>query len=64
MDYGDAAHSVWDQSTLLLLNQADDWLSLLMHEFTYEAMVNEILQIEDDCITFQAENFDTAAENE
>mmetsp|Transcript_6491 Transcript_6491/g.8509 ORF Transcript_6491/g.8509 Transcript_6491/m.8509 type:complete len:646 (-) Transcript_6491:212-2149(-) len=62
--YGDAAHSARDRSTLLLLDRADDCLSPLMHEFTYQAMVNDLLPIEDDRITFQAETVGTAAENE
>eukprot|EP00957_Ditylum_brightwellii_P201768 15327156-Ditylum_brightwellii.AAC.1 len=64
MDYGDATHMVWEQSTLLLLNHADDCLLLLMNEFTNQAMVNDLLPLEDDHITFQAKNVDTAAENE
>lgn len=42
-----------ERGTLLLLDRADDPLSPLMHDFTYQAMVHDLLQMEGDRITFQ-----------
>lgn len=42
-----------ERGTLLLLDRADDPLSPLMHDFTYQAMVHDLLQMEGDKITVQ-----------
>ncbi len=53
--YGMQGHMERDRSTLLLLDRSIDALSPLMHEFTYQAMVNDLLPIEDDKISYKAE---------
>jgi syntaxin-binding protein 1 len=57
---GDGLHPNTDRATLLLLDRKDDCLSPLIHEFTYEAMVNDLLPIDDDRITYDSVNAGTA----
>ena len=59
---GDGLHPNSDRATLILLDRRDDCLSPLMHEFTYEAMVNDLLPIHDDRITYNSINAGTARE--
>ena len=59
---GDGLHPNSERSTLLLLDRRDDCLSPLIHEFTYEAMVNDLLPIDDDRITYESVNAGTAKE--
>eukprot|EP00986_Skeletonema_menzelii_P019174 scaffold27078_cov168-Skeletonema_menzelii.AAC.4 len=59
---GDGLHPNSDRATLLFMDRRDDCLSPLMHEFTYEAMVNDLLTIEDDRITYNSINAGTAKE--
>jgi len=47
-----------DRSTLLLLDRSSDCLTPLMHDFTYQAMVNDLLTIDGDKITYKAESQD------
>ena len=61
---GDGVHPNTERSTLLLLDRKDDCLSPLIHEFTYEAMVNDLLPIEDDRITYEMVTAGTAKEGE
>jgi len=59
--YGGEGHKERDRSTLLILDRSSDVLSPFMHEFTYQAMVNDLLPIEDDKISYKpdvAENPD------
>mmetsp|Transcript_2540 Transcript_2540/g.6878 ORF Transcript_2540/g.6878 Transcript_2540/m.6878 type:complete len:721 (-) Transcript_2540:90-2252(-) len=51
-------HAERDRSTLLLLDRADDCLTPLMHDFSYQAMVRDLLSMEGDKITYQAESAD------
>ena len=51
--YGDANHTERGRSTLLLLSRQEDCLAPLLHEFTYQAMVNDLLPLEDDKITVE-----------
>lgn len=51
---GDGLHPNTERATLLLLDRKDDCLSPFIHEFTYEAMVNDLLPIEDDRITYDS----------
>ncbi len=60
--HGDGLHPNTSRATLLLLDRKEDCLSPLMHEFTYEAMVNDLLSIEDDRITYESVNAGTAKE--
>jgi syntaxin-binding protein 1 len=59
---GDGIHPNSERATLLILDRKDDCLSPLMHEFTYEAMVNDLLPIDDDRITYDSVNAGTAKE--
>ena len=45
-----------DRSTVLLLDRKFDCLTPLMHDFTYQAMVNDLLNIYGDKITYKAES--------
>lgn len=56
--HGDSAHTEKGRATLLILSRADDCLSPLIHEFTYQAMVHDLLPIEDDKITVKAQSSD------
>lgn len=53
-----------ERSTLLLLDRASDCLTPLMHDFTYQAMVHDLLTIEGDKITYRAEKADNPSEKE
>jgi len=44
-----------DRSSLLLLDRASDCLTPLMHDFTYQAMVHDLLTMEGDKITYKAD---------
>jgi len=59
---GDGLHPNTERSTILILDRKDDCLSPLIHEFTYEAMVNDLLPIDDDRITYDSVNAGTAKE--
>lgn len=51
--HGDGLHPNMLRAILLhcwIGNRKDDCLSPLMHEFTYEAMVNDLLSIKDDMV--------------
>ncbi|VEU33572.1 unnamed protein product [Pseudo-nitzschia multistriata] len=45
-----------DRSTLLLLDRSNDCLTPLMHDFNYQAMVNDLLHVEGDKITYKADS--------
>ena len=49
--HGDANHTERGRSTLLLLSRQEDCLTPLLHEFTYQAMVHDLLPLENDTIT-------------
>mmetsp|Transcript_19141 Transcript_19141/g.24630 ORF Transcript_19141/g.24630 Transcript_19141/m.24630 type:complete len:678 (-) Transcript_19141:670-2703(-) len=53
-----------DRGVLLLLDRADDCLTPLMHDFTYQSMVHDLLKMDGDRITFQMEAADDANETE
>jgi syntaxin-binding protein 1 len=42
-----------ERATLLLLDRGDDCLSPLMHDFTYQAMVHDLLEMDGDRITYE-----------
>jgi syntaxin-binding protein 1 len=45
-----------ERSTILLLDRASDCLTPLMHDFTYQAMVQDLLTVDGDKITVEVEN--------
>jgi len=49
--HGDAKHSDRERATLLILDRKDDCLTPLMHDFHYQAMVTDVLNVKDDMIT-------------
>ncbi len=51
--HGDSNHSERGRATIMILSRQDDCLSPLLHEFTYQAMVNDLLGLEDDKITVE-----------
>jgi len=53
--YGMSGHTERDRSTLLLVDRSMDPLTPLMHEFTYQAMVYDLLDIQDDKISYKAD---------
>lgn len=53
-----------ERSTLLLLDRASDCLTPLMHDFTYQAMVHDLLKMEGDKITYGAESAEDPAKTE
>lgn len=55
--HGDSRHTDRARGTLLLLDRKDDCLSPLMHDFTYQAMVNDLLPMEDDKVSYKSETF-------
>lgn len=55
--HGDGLHPNTERATLLLIDRKEDCLSPLIHEFTYEAMVYDLLPIDDDGrITYDSVN--------
>jgi len=53
-----------DRSTVLLLDRSSDCLTPLMHDFTYQAMVNDLLNVIGDKITYKAESQQDARKKE
>lgn len=51
--YGDDGHTDRDRAQILILDRSFDPLSPLMHEYTYEAMVNDLLEVEDGVISYK-----------
>jgi len=49
---------------LLLLDRAYDCLSPLMHDFTYQSMVQDLLPMDGDRITIQSETANDATKTE
>eukprot|EP00557_Chaetoceros_sp_GSL56_P014074 CAMPEP_0176483692 /NCGR_PEP_ID=MMETSP0200_2-20121128/4053_1 /TAXON_ID=947934 /ORGANISM="Chaetoceros sp., Strain GSL56" /LENGTH=637 /DNA_ID=CAMNT_0017880109 /DNA_START=201 /DNA_END=2114 /DNA_ORIENTATION=+ len=56
--HGDSLHTEKGRATLLILSRIDDCLSPLIHEFTYQAMVHDLLPMEDDKITVKTQSSD------
>lgn len=53
-----------ERGTLLLLDRADDCLSPLMHDFTYQSMVHDLLPMDGDRITYQSETTNDPSKTE
>ena len=54
--HGDPTHPSRGRSTLLLFDRSDDCLSPMMHEFTYQAMVHDLLDVKDgERVTYKSE---------
>jgi len=53
-----------ERGTFLLLDRADDCLTPLMHDFTYQAMVHDLLKMDGDRITYQNEKADDVTQTE
>lgn len=53
-----------DRATILLLDRASDCLTPLMHDFTYQAMVHDLLKMEGDKITYKAEGAEDPTKTE
>lgn len=53
-----------ERGSLLLLDRADDCLTPLLHDFTYQSMVHDLLKLDGDRITFQAEKTDDPTKSE
>jgi len=54
--HGDSLHTKRGRSTLLILSRDDDCLSPLVHEFTYQCMVKDILPMDEDKIKVESQN--------
>jgi syntaxin-binding protein 1 len=53
-----------DRGTMLLLDRSSDCLTPLMHDFTYQAMVHDLLTMDGDMITYAAEKADDPSQTE
>jgi len=62
--HGDSTHTEKGRSTLLVLSRTDDCLSPLIHEFTYQAMVHDLLPLNDDKITVQTQGAEGKTEKD
>eukprot|EP01039_Chlorochromonas_danica_P009995 gene9995-11054_t len=51
--YGDDRHNERERAQVLILDRSFDPLSPLMHEYTYQAMVNDLLEVDDGVITYK-----------
>jgi syntaxin-binding protein 1 len=53
-----------DRSTILLLDRSSDCLTPLMHDFTYQPMVRDLLTVTGDMITTEVDSADSPGEME
>jgi len=51
--YGDPKHNSRERCTFLLLDRNEDMISPLIHELTYQAMVYDLLEMDDDKLTYK-----------
>lgn len=54
--HGDSNHPGRERATLIILDRKDDCLTPLMHDFTYQSMVHDLLDVRDDIITLDQDN--------
>jgi len=52
--YGDDKHNDRERAQILILDRSFDPLSPLMHEYTYQAMTNDLLEVSDGVISYKA----------
>ena len=53
--YGDEGHTERERGQLLILDRSFDTLSPLLHEYTYQAMIQDLLPIADNVFNYDAE---------
>jgi len=51
--YGDTKHNSRERCTFVLLDRNEDMISPLIHELTYQAMVYDLLEMDDDKLTYK-----------
>lgn len=51
--YGDDKHNDRERGQIIILDRSFDPLSPLMHEYTYQAMVNDLLEVDDGVIAYK-----------
>lgn len=51
--YGDDRHGERERAQILILDRSFDPLSPLMHEYTYQAMANDLLEVDDGVIAYK-----------
>lgn len=54
--HGDSNHPSRERATLIILDRKDDCLTPLMHDFTYQSMVYDLLDVRDEQITLDQDN--------
>jgi len=63
--YGDSKHNSRERCTFLVLDRNNDMISPLIHEFTYQAMVSDLLEMDGDQLTYKLpENKGGAADDD
>jgi syntaxin-binding protein 1 len=53
--HGEDSHQDKERGQLLIVDRSFDALSPLMHEYTYQAMVNDLLPVQDGVISYKSE---------
>ena len=56
--HGDSNHTGRERATLIILDRKDDCLTPLLHDFTYQSIVHDLLEVKNDIITLDQENPD------
>lgn len=60
--YGDEGHTERERGQILLTDRSFDPVAPLMHEYTYQAMVNDLLDTEEGVVSYTAQTNKGAAE--
>jgi hypothetical protein len=61
--HGDEGHTERERGQVLILDRTFDPLTPLMHEYTYSAMVNDLLSVNDNVIAYTTVNNNNAKEH-